>query len=181
MFRNFRLSASVVLALLCAHSVARAADFELEGIAFFSNVQAGTQQGGIVPYLGIGESDLIGPDIQTGSIKNLTGLIPVDATTLKFFGEVGPHPWLPGHPNIHLITTVHGAIFCTWTAEFTLKFINANGDAIFSGDGDFRVIGGTGRYRNATGRFRTLFETGPVPFGADQATANVTQSGTISR
>jgi len=174
------LSCLVTLAANAA-GAATAADYEADGYVYFSNVQAGTQQGGIVPYFAVGHSDLIGPHIQTGSIRNLTVLMPVNETTFKFLGEVGPHPYLPGHPEIHVISTLHGDIHCTWTAEFTLKFINAARDAVFSGDGDFKVVGGTGRYRRATGRFRTLFETGPVPLGADEALAEYSQDGRIKR
>ena len=170
-----------LVALLNSAGVARADNFKLHGIAAFSNVQEGTTQGGIVPYFGVGLSGLIGPNIQTGSILNLTGLMPVDATTLIFNGEVGPHPFLPGHPKVHVITTAQGEIFCTWTAVFTLKIVSAQGDAVLSGDGDFKVIGGTGAYKNATGRFRTLFVSDPVPAGADQAVADVIQTGDIRR
>jgi hypothetical protein len=176
------LSGACALALLVqafGPDMARADNFKSKGTVFFTNIQAGTQQGGIVPYLGFGQSELIGPDIQTGSILNLTGLIPVDATTFIFYGEVGPHPLIKGHPSVHVISTEDGEIFCTWTAVFTLKIINAQGDAILSGDGDFTVIGGTGDYRHATGRFRTLFQTDPVPAGADKASAAFQQNGTI--
>src|SRR5206468_2625001 len=126
-----------------------------------------------VPYYGVGQSSLIKKNTQTGTILNLSGIVPIDATTFVFLGQVGSHPTLPGNPPIHLITTDRGNINCVWTAVFTLKVVNANGDAVFSGDGDFHVIGGTGRYRGATGRFRTFFETGTVPHGADQAIATV--------
>jgi hypothetical protein len=175
------ICAFALLTLARADGAARAADFQATGTVFFTNVQGGTQQGGIVPYFALGESRLIGPHIQTGSIRNLSGLIPVDASTFIFYGEVGPHPLLPGHPKVHVISTEDGNIVCTWTAVFTLKIINANGDAVFSGDGDFKVIGGTGRYRNASGRFRTLFVTDTVPAGADEAVADYSQSGTINR
>jgi hypothetical protein len=154
-------------------------NYAAAGLVSFFNIQAGLQQGGIAPYFGIGQSDLIGPNIQFGSILNLTGLTPVNATTFTFSGEVGPNPLLPGHPNIHVIATAGGRIYCTWTAVFTLQF-NADGNVIFSGDGDFTVIGGTGRYRNASGQFRTLFQTDPVPPSADTATANWTQSGSMN-
>jgi hypothetical protein len=185
-----RLMKPSVLSVACAfallvqshvYGVARADDFKAQGTVFFTNVQQGTQQGGIVPYFAFGDSDLIGPHIQTGSILNLTGLIPVDATTFMFLGEVGPHPFLPGNPAVHVITTEDGDIFCSWTAVFTLKIINANGDAVFSGDGDFKVLGGTGHYRKASGRFRTLFQSDPVAMGADKAVAEYAQNGTIRR
>lgn len=179
--RRSVLCALALITLVAASGVARADNYKALGIVYFSNVQAGTQEDGVVPYLAVGASPQLGAHIQTGSIRNLTGLIPVDATTLTFKGEVGPHPFLPGNPEVHVITTAHGNIYCTWTADFTLSFINAAGDAVFSGDGDFLVTGGTGRYANATGRFRTLFETGPVPFGADEALAVYSQKGKIKK
>jgi hypothetical protein len=156
-------------------------DFEAEGSVAFSNVQGATQAGGLAPYLAAGVGDGIGKHIQTGSILNTTGLIPIDETTLVFQGEVGPNPFLPGNPRVHVIDTKNGQIFCTWTAVFTLKIINARGDAVFSGDGAFTVIGGTGKYKGATGHFTTLFETQPVPFGADKASADYQQFGKIHR
>jgi hypothetical protein len=155
--------------------------YEAEGLVGFSNVQGAIQAGGIAPYLAVGHSDLIGVHTQTGSILNLSGLIPVDATTLIFYGEVGPNPFVPGHPKVHVIDTKNGQIFCTWTAVFTLKIIDASGTAVFSGDGDFTVIGGTGKYKGASGTFTTLFETQPVPPGANKAVADYEQSGEINR
>jgi hypothetical protein len=72
-------------------------------------------------------------------------------------------------------------IFCTWTAVFTLKVINTRGDAIFSGDGSFADIGGTGRCKDAFGTFTTLFEPQPIPAGANQAFADYRQSVEIRR
>ncbi|WP_435008435.1 hypothetical protein P12x_005646 [Tundrisphaera lichenicola] len=160
---------------------AKVGDYEAEGKVAFSNVQGATQVGGLAPYLAAGESELIGKHTQTGSILNLSGLIPVDATTLIFYGEVGPNPLVPGHPKLHVITTKQGQIFCTWTAVFTLKILNAKGDAVFSGDGAFTIVGGTGKYKDASGTFTTLFETKPVPAGADKAIADYQQSGEIVR
>ena len=106
-------------------------------------------------------------------------MMPVDATTFIFYGEVGPNTSLPGSPKVHVITNRHGQIFCTWTAVFTLKAVNAKGDAIFSGDGFFTVTGGTGRYKNAEGTFTTNFQTHVVPAGSDKAVADYQQSGDI--
>lgn len=156
-------------------------NFQAAGQVGFTNVQKGILPGGIVPYTGVAQSPLIGPDFQTGTIRNLTGLIPVDSTTFLFLGEVGPNALLPKKANVHLISTGQGDIYCTWTAIFTLKVLDASGDAVFSGDGDFRVTGGSGRYQGASGRFRTVFVTYPVPAGADAAVAGVVQSGNILR
>lgn len=52
---------------------------------------------------------------------------------------------------------------------------------VFSGDRDFTVMGGNGNYQAATGQFTTLFETQPVPPGADQALAEYEQFGEIGR
>lgn len=160
-------------------SIAKKGNYHAEGSVQFSNVQGATQRGGIAPYLAAGVGDLVGPHTQSGSILNVSGLLPVGPTTLIFFGEVGPHPSLPGNPRVHVIDTPHGQVHCTWTAVFTLKIINARGDAVFSGDGVFTVIGGTGRYRDASGTFVTNFETLTVPAGSDQATAVYRQSGEI--
>src|SRR5437763_1655102 len=81
-----------------------------------TNVQGATQAGGLAPYLAAGDSDLIGKHTQTGSILNTSGLIPIDDTTLIFRGEVGPNPFVPGNPKVHVIDTRNGQIFCTWTA-----------------------------------------------------------------
>jgi hypothetical protein len=175
-----RLLALCGACLLGAPASARAADFELQGIAIFTNIQNGLNLGQDVPYLGLATSPLIGPNTQTGSIRPTSPPTPVGPTTLQFTGEVGPHPLLPFGPKVHIITTANGLIFCEWTAVFTIQFVSPT-DVIFSGDGLFTVIGGTGRSRKATGSFRTLFATGPIPLTSDSAVARVTQSGTIDR
>jgi hypothetical protein len=162
-------------------SLARKGNYHADGSVLFANVQGATQRGGIAPYLAAGDSGLVGPHTQYGSILNVSGLLPVDPTTLIFFGEVGPNPFLPGNPKVHVIDTRHGQVHCTRTAVFTLRVINAQGDAVFSGDGVFTVVGGTGRYRNASGTFVTNFETRTVPAGSDQAIADYQQSGEILR
>jgi hypothetical protein len=168
------------LLVLGAPASARAADFELKGVAVFTNIQGGLTLGEDVPYLGVGVSRLIGLNTQTGSIRPTSPPTPVNETTLTFTGEVGPHPLLPFGPKVHVITTADGLILCEWTAVFTIQFVSPT-DVVFSGDGEFTVIGGTGKYRRATGTFRTLFSTGPIPFTSDSAIAAVTQSGTINR
>lgn len=164
---------------LKAHDVAPKDDFSLVGAVSFSNLVHGVAPAALVPYLGIGSSPQLGFVLETGAIENLTGLIPINPTTLMFLGKVGPNPTLPGNPSLHQIETNHGDIDCTWTAIFTLKIVSAAGDAVFSGDGDFKVVGGTGTYAHSTGRFRTVFSTGTVAHGADQAIANVFQVGKI--
>ena len=179
--KMFIAGALALTVLLRADGSARADNFHLQGAVAIFKLPEGIAKDGVMPYVGVGLSGLIGPNIQTGTIKNLTGLMPVDATTLTFDGEVGPHPSLPGHPKVHVITTLEGDIFCTWTAVFTLKIVSLQGDAVLSGDGDFKVIGGTGHYKNATGRFRTVFTSDTVAAGADHAIASVVQTGDIRR
>ena len=156
-------------------------NFQALGQVGFTNLKNGILPNGIVPYTGVAQSAQIGPDIQTGTIRNLTGLIPIDSTTFLFLGEVGPHPLLPKKADVHLVHTGQGDIYCTWTAIFTMKILDSSGDAVLSGDGDFHVIGGSGRYQGASGHFRTVFVTYPVPAGADAAVAAVAQSGNIQR
>jgi hypothetical protein len=164
---------------LKARDVAPKDDFSLVGAVGFSNLVNGVAPSALVPYLGVGSSPQLGYVLQTGSIENLTGLIPINPTTLMFLGKVGPNPTLPGTPSLHQIQTKRGDVDCTWTAIFTLKIVSAAGDAVFSGDGDFRVVGGTGSHTHATGRFRTVFATRTVAHGADQAIANVYQNGKV--
>jgi hypothetical protein len=168
------------LILLGSAAPARAADFELTGAALFTNIQNGLNLGANVPYYGVGESHLIGYNIQTGSIHPTSKPTPVGPTTLQFTGETGPNPLLPFGINVHIITTLDGLIFCTWTATFTIQFVSET-DVIFSGDGAFTVIGGTGKYAGATGTFTTLFATDAIPLTSNSATAGVSQSGTISK
>lgn len=159
----------------------RTGNFKSDGTVAFSNIQAGLAPGGIVPYHGVGSGGQIGANEQTGTIRNLSGLIPIDATTFMFYGEVGPHPTLPGAPEIHLISTSKGDIHVTWTAVFTVQFINEQFDAVLSGDGTMAIIGGTGKYAGASGEFWTVFVTDPVPLGADAAVADFAQGGMIRR
>jgi hypothetical protein len=173
-----------ILALLGLTALAREAQangYQLQGTVYFTNLQSATAAGAIIPYVGFGQSPQIGWTVQTGAIRNLSGLIPVNSNTFIFYGEVAPHPWMPRHPRVHLIETGAGNIFCAWTAVFTLQIISPNGDAIFSGDGNFTVHGGTERYRKATGAFRTLFQSVPIPAGANDASAHVTQRGWLKR
>ncbi|MBP3957645.1 hypothetical protein J8F10_20540 [Gemmata sp. G18] len=168
------------LFLLGAPGSIRAADYDFVGAAVFTNIQNGLGRGQDVPYYGIGTSDRTGPNLQTGSIRPTSAPAPVGPATLQFTGEVGAHPLLPFGPKIHIISTADGQIVCTWKATFTIQFVSAT-DVIFSGDGEFTVTGGTGKYKKATGKFRTLFATGPIPLTSDSAVAGVTQNGKIKR
>ena len=181
-FRSSRLVAlcGAYLLLLGSPTSARAEDFNFVGEAIFTNIQNGLDLGQDVPYFGVGTSALTGPSVQFGSIRPTSEPAPVDLTTLKFTGEVGPNPFLPDGEAVHIIATEDGLIACTWTATFTIKFVSET-EVIFSGDGAFTVIGGTGRYENASGTFRTLFATNPIPVTSNSALAGVTQKGKIKR
>jgi hypothetical protein len=175
------LGTLVALSFASLGGETQAGDYKMEGFVFFTNVKNATTKGALVPYIGFGTSPLLGDHYQSGVIVNTTGLTPVDATTFTFEGVVGPNPYMPNHPKIHLITTNNGNVFCTWTAKFTLKIIDAEGTAILSGDGQFKVVGGTGRYYKATGNFETLFQTAPVPHGSNDADAIVSENGSINK
>lgn len=155
-------------------------DFDVLGQVIFRNIQASLQSGEPAPYAGVGASRLTGLNVQTGSILPTSQLAPVAGTpgAFQFTGRTGPHPGLG--TNVHVISTAKGDIFCEWVALFTIQF-DAGGDAVFSGDGSFTVIGGTGHYRKASGTFRTLFKTKAIKLGTDTAVADVTQEGTIAR
>ncbi|QJW95471.1 hypothetical protein [Frigoriglobus tundricola] len=181
-FRPSRLAAlcGVCLFLFGSPASARAGDYDFVGEVIFTNIQNGLGFGEDVPYFGIGTSALTGPSVQFGSIRPTSKPTPVDLTTVKFTGEVGPNPFLPCGDLVHVVATEDGLIFCTWTATFTIQFVSAT-EVIFSGDGEFTVTGGTGKYKNASGRFRTLFATGTIPATSDSALAGVTQKGKIKR
>jgi hypothetical protein len=105
--------------------------------------------------------------------------VPINETTVQFAGRQGPNPY-KGNVPIHVISTKFGDIYCTWEAVFTIEVINPKGHAIFRGDGNFTVVGGTGKFDGATGNFKTLFETKVVKPNANAANADVTQSGYIN-
>ena len=183
------LSLSIVTAVACLFlnpATATADDnYQAAGKVQFGNLVKTLQfMGESSPYLGIGDSPLLGVNVQTGSILPTSAPVPVGfdwpIVTLQFTGEPGPHP-IPGQGNIHIIHAQGGKIFCTWVALFTIELNLDTGDAVFSGDGEFTIVGGTGRFRHATGSFRTLFETEVVPAGADSALADFTQDGEIHR
>jgi hypothetical protein len=162
-------------------------DFVSVGVVQFGNLQATlSTPGETSPYVGIGESPQLGTVVQTGSILPITAPVPVgydavtNVVTLQFNCIQGTHP-ARGQGDVHIIHAKGGKIFCTWTALFTMELDLDNGEIVLSGDGEFTVTGGTGQFRNVTGRFQTLFETDVIPFGADTTQAEVTQKGEVCR
>jgi hypothetical protein len=136
-----------------------------------------------IPYRGFTTSNLGRIVLQSGAIDADGPPLPVmgDPSTLVFTGVMGDNPFFGlGNGKIHPLITRGGIIFTTWTAAFTIEIDPLTGLAIFSGDGQFTILGGTGRYRNASGAFRTLFRSFPTPLTADSAVAFVTQNGVIN-
>ncbi len=185
------LKTSVLAVVACLSVNLRSAeadnDYTAAGVVQFKNLQATLNvPGETAPYFGIGISRQLGLNVQTGSILPTSAPMPVgfdpdtNVVTLEFTGVQGPNP-NPFLGDVHVIHTVRGDIHCTWEAVFTMELDLDTGDAILSGDGEFTIIGGTRRYRNATGSFQTLFETDVVPAGADSALADWTQNGEICR
>ena len=185
------LMSTILTAVACLslnlQPVFAADDFDSVGVVQFGNLQATlSTPGETSPYVGIGESPQLGTTVQTGSILPISAPVPVgydpgtNVVTLQFNCIQGTHP-ASGQGDVHIINTKGGKIFCTWTALFTMELDLDNGEIVLSGDGEFTVTGGTGQFRNATGRFQTLFQTDVIPEGADSTLADVTQEGTISR
>jgi hypothetical protein len=166
----------VVLAVV-GQSFVLADDYNARGVVVFGNLQATLQFGGeSSPYVTQGVSRQLGYNWQSGAIlptspPQLINGIPT------FQGKQGPNP-LAGGRAVHVINARGGKIFCEWTATFTAQ-PTPDGKVIYAGDGDFTVVGGTGKYRGASGRFRTLFTTVPTAPTADAAFATWTQTGTI--
>ena len=161
-----------------------AGNFHTRGVVQFSNILGALGKGEPAPYIAPGWSRQLGLFVQTGSILPTSApeFDPIrstpETTVLHFSGVQGPNQLFFGMP-LHVYVTRRGIIFCQWEALFTIEIDNATGNAIFSGDGHFTVIGGTGRYRHATGTFQTLFVTGTVPPGSDTAWANFWQDGAL--
>ncbi|MEO1614547.1 MAG: hypothetical protein AAFV88_01775 [Planctomycetota bacterium] len=167
---------AVSLVFFCCEGKAVAKNFFTVGAAQFNNIQEALLfQGADSPYLGFGIGSL-GGVFQSGAISPSTPPTPT-ATGITFDGIQGPNP-LTGS-SLHIINTRRGAVFCTWTATFDLDFVE-DGKVVFRGDGQFTVVGGTGIYSNASGTFRTLFQTGEVDATTDSATAVVFQYGEIN-
>lgn len=177
-------STLLVLAALFS-SPALAGDFETRGIVGFNNLQGALSFDGssVAPYLGKGISRQFGFHLQTGSI--LPDPSTVDQSRLEtegiltFEGDQGPNRFQRGR-RIHVIYTRYGRIYCKWHAVFTAQFAS-DGTVVLKGDGKFTIVGGTGRFRRATGEFQTLFETGSIPATANSALARFTQNGEINR
>ena len=163
---------------------AQAQNYEASGDVEFSNLQGFLANGEEVPYFAMGQGNVTGTTLQMGSIRPTSPpqVVYADAasTVLQFTGAQGTNAAF-GKRQIHVIVGQGGQIHCTWEAIFTIEIDNATGNAIFSGDGIFTIVGGTGQYAGASGSFQTLFESEPTPLTADSANATFTQSGTIGQ
>ena len=160
-------------------------NFNTAGIVRFTNIVGALEfMGETSPYIAPGWSPQLGVFVQTGSIlPNGPPMIDLEnstpeTTVLRFPGVQGRNPYFFNQP-VHVYLTRRGLIFCKWDALFTIELNNATGESVFSGDGYFTVLGGSGLYRHATGSFQTLFQTGTVPMGADSALAHFNQNGTV--
>lgn len=186
-FKKGLVLCAVVSLSFAVRPLAAADDYSAAGVVQFSNLQATLNvPGETAPYFGVGFSRQLGLNVQTGTILPTSAPVPVgydpetNVVTLQFDGVQGTHP-NASLGAVHVIQTARGDIYSTWVAVFTMELDLDTGDAVLSGDGEFTVIGGTRRYRNATGSFRTLFVTDVVPAGADSALADWTQEGEICR
>ena len=175
---------AILLPTLFTSSV-QAGDFSTRGIVGLTDLQPALSFDGssTARYVGRSFSRQIGFNFQTGTI--LPDPTTVDNSRLEsegiltFEGDQGPNPFYRNR-RLHVIYTRYGRIHCTWHAVFTAQFF-PDGTAILKGDGEFTIVGGTGRFRNASGRFQTLFETLPIQATANSALARFTQSGTLNR
>jgi hypothetical protein len=149
------------------------------GKVVFANLQKSLSAGELAPYVGVAVGSPLGMNVQTGTIQPLPATFrPGPDGAMLFDGVVGPHPQLG--TAVHVISTSQGDVYCTWVATFSIKPDGAGG-MVLSGDGQFTVTGGTGRYQNATGAFRTLFVSQSVGADADGAIADVQQQGIVQR
>ena len=182
MKRHLMIAATAIVSLFLTHS-AQAQNFEVAGTVQFSNLQGFLANGEEVPYFAKGMGNITGMTLQIGSIRPTSPPVPVYAdpqtTVLQFTGIQGTNPAF-GKRQIHLLVGKGGQIHCTWEALFTITIDNATGTAVFSGDGAFTVVGGTGKYKNATGSWQTLFESSPTPLTEDSAMAEFDQLGNLN-
>jgi hypothetical protein len=172
------IATCMILAALGRNALAE--DFSARGLVVLGNIQATLQfQGAVSPYVGKAISPQVGFNLQTGAILPDPGsIVPIDGGGIQFEGVQGPNS-LAGGRELHVLTARGGKIFCEWKATFTLTPTADGQKVILTGDGDFTVVGGTGKYRGATGRFKTLFTTVPTLPTADTTLATFTQEGTI--
>ncbi|WP_152054123.1 hypothetical protein [Tautonia marina] len=174
-------SIAVMSVLLC--SGASGAEYDAVGVVRFSNLQGFLSNLEDVPLIAKQFSEFNGVALQTGSIRPNSVPETVfednEIEIIQFEGVQGPNPYF-GNRELQIIIGRGGQIHCTWVAEFTIVIDKATALAVFSGDGQFTVVGGTGRYENATGSLQTCFESEPTPLTADSAIATYTQVGTIN-
>ncbi len=183
LFRKWVVGASVAVLVWCGTAQRGQAegglDVYLKGV--FWNVQNALAQVEPGNYIAAGPSPQLLFTIQQGTFERtsqfrLADPQPEDAGPFpvsEFDARPGPNPVFFGLP-VYVIYTPRGIIFCKWEAVFTLTQLSETTGKL-SGDGDFTILFGTGRYFGASGSFTTHFETGEFDLSADSVTAPLVQ------
>ncbi len=182
-FRKLAIAASITTLLWCSTAQRGNAEdglsVSLKGL--FWNVQNALAQVEPGNYIAAGPSPQLLFTVQQGTFERtsdfrVVGTSPEDNGSfpvIEFDARPGPNPVFFGLP-VYVIYTPRGIIFCKWEAVFTLTQLTAT-TGKFSGDRDFTILFGMGRYFGASGNFTTHFETGEFELSADSVTAPLVQ------
>ena len=91
-----------------------------------------------------------GPNLHLGANQSYSTGIPQANGTLAWPVEVAANPYVAGHPAKHVIVTVLGEIHMTYGTD-TSRYELDPVAGVMHGYGDFKIVGGTGLFRKATG------------------------------
>jgi hypothetical protein len=97
----------------------------------------------------------LGPNLHLGANQSYSTGIPQANGNLAWPVESAANPYVLNHPSKHVMVTVLGEIHMTYgtaTSRYELDPIAG----VIHGYGDFKVVGGTGRFRKATGLIKVV-------------------------
>jgi hypothetical protein len=177
--RLLTITFAVVLSATASQAVAQQVrSFHCSGSGFFEPANIGTEKGGTLGLV-LGDGSGNSTYIAAGADFTIDGQIVGSGFNAHVGGN---HSWTtgivynkgtmvrwPANSNqTHVITSDDGEIHMKYHANYTLDLITGR----FGGEGNFQIIGGTGRFEKAKGIVLVdVLVTGPpaepIPFDYD--------------